>query len=100
MVTGPTSSQFFRVQTQAQPWLLRLTDAWLMDVSDFNSSIEQPQDVWAGGPPDSAKMEAKGIQSQGDASATLALGKSPPRVQMQLEGGSTLFPCLGDYTFA
>lgn len=31
-----------------------------MDVSDPGASIERLQDVWAGGPPDSAKMEAKG----------------------------------------
>ncbi|KAF5928226.1 hypothetical protein HPG69_016599 [Diceros bicornis minor] len=31
-----------------------------MDVSDPGGSIERPQDVWAGGPPDSGKMEAKG----------------------------------------
>lgn len=35
---------------------------------------------------------------QGEASATWALGKSPG-VQGQLEGGSTLLPCLGDHTF-
>lgn len=33
---------------------------WLMDVSDRSGCIERPQDIWAGGPPDSAKMEAKG----------------------------------------
>lgn len=31
-----------------------------MDVSDPGGSIERPQDVCAGGPPFSAKMEAKG----------------------------------------
>lgn len=31
-----------------------------MDVSDPGGRIERQQDVWAGGPPDSAKMEAKG----------------------------------------
>lgn len=68
-----------------------------MDVSDSSSSIEQPQDVWAGGLSDSAKMEANGIQDRGEeASATWALGKSPPGAQVQLEGGSTLPPCLGD----
>lgn len=33
---------------------------WLMDASDPGGCIERQQDVWAGGPPDSAKMEAKG----------------------------------------
>lgn len=32
----------------------------LMDVSDPGGCIERQQDVWAGGPPGSAKMEAKG----------------------------------------
>lgn len=31
-----------------------------MDVSNPGGRIERPQDVWAGGPPDSAKMEAEG----------------------------------------
>lgn len=36
-----------------------------MDVSGPSGSIERPQDVWAGGPPDSAKMEAKGKPLKG-----------------------------------
>lgn len=53
--------------------------SWLMDVSDPSSSIERPQDVWAGGPPDSAKMEAKGIQDLGKASGTWASGRNLPK---------------------
>lgn len=53
---GPGTAQCLSAppHTQAQPRLPR----WLMDVSDPSGCIERPQDVWAGGPPDRAKMEA------------------------------------------
>lgn len=53
---GTAQSLSVPLHTQAEP----CRQGWLMDVSDSGGSIERPQDVWAGGPPDSAKMEAKG----------------------------------------
>lgn len=70
---------------------------WLMDVSDPGGSIERPQDVWVGGPPDSAKMEAKGIQSQRETSEIPISGRNLARSPsgLQLVGGSLLpIPCL------
>lgn len=60
-----------------------------MDVSDPSGSIERPQDVWAGGTPDSAKMEAKGKPLR-----RRPRGGNPTRSPhgLQLVGGNTPYP--------
>lgn len=60
-----------------------------MDVSDPNDCIERPQDIWAGGPPDRAKMEAEGEPREPGRGGVSPAG-SPNG--LQLVGGYTPHP--------
>lgn len=93
VITGQTFFQSFFLcpNTEAQPWLPRLADGCVRLQWFYRTAI-RCMGWW---PTRQCQDGGKGIQGQGKASVTWALGKSPPGIQVQPEGGSTLLLALG-----